>query len=168
RAHAAADRERHEAGLGGAPHDVEDDAAVLVARRNVEEAQLVGPGGVVGDRRLDRIAGVAQVDEADALDHAAVLHVETGDDADLEHGAVLRDFARAGESLGVQITDIRKQPRVSRRGEFARARTARGRPERRRLRSAAAGRTGSLAPRRRPRAAGYSSAPWFRPLPPKP
>ena len=48
--------------------------------------QLVGAGRVIGDRRLDRIAGVAQIDEVDALDDAAVLDVEAGDDADLEHG----------------------------------------------------------------------------------
>jgi hypothetical protein len=39
-----------------------------VARRDVEEGQLIRAGGVIGNRRLDRIAGVAQVDEIDALD----------------------------------------------------------------------------------------------------
>ena len=86
-AHAAAHRERHEAALGGALDDVEDGVAVLVAGRDVEEAQLVGAGRVVGGGRLDRIAGVLQVDEVDALDDAAVLDVEAGDDADLEHGS---------------------------------------------------------------------------------
>ena len=85
RAHAAADGQRHEARLRGAPHDVEDGAAPLVARGDVEEAELVGARRVVGARRLDRIAGVAQVDEVDALDDAAVLDVEAGDDADFEH-----------------------------------------------------------------------------------
>ena len=42
------------------------------------------PGLVVGDGALDRIAGVAQVDEIDALDDAAVLDVEAGDDAGFE------------------------------------------------------------------------------------
>ena len=47
--------------------------------------QFVGAGLVVGDRRFDRIAGVAQIDEIDALDDTAVLDVEAGNDADLEH-----------------------------------------------------------------------------------
>ena len=84
-ADAAADGERHEARLGGAPHHVEDDAAVFVAGCDVEKAKLVGAGRVIGDRRLHRIAGVAQIDEIDALDHAAVFDVEAGNDADLEH-----------------------------------------------------------------------------------
>ncbi len=56
RAHAAADRQRHEAGFGGAAHDVEQDAAVLVAGGDVEEAEFVGAGLVIGDRaaRPDR------------------------------------------------------------------------------------------------------------------
>ena len=52
------------------------------------KAELVGAGGVIGDRRFDGIAGVAQIDEVDALDDAAVLDVEAGDDADLEHRMV--------------------------------------------------------------------------------
>ena len=84
-AHAAADGERHEAGFRRAPHHVEHDAAVLVARRDVEEGQLVGAGLVIGDRRCHRIAGIAQIDEIDAFDDAAVFDVEAGNDADFEH-----------------------------------------------------------------------------------
>ena len=101
-AHAAADGERHEARLGGAAHHVEDDAAVLVARGDVEKGEFVGAGLVVGDRRLDRIAGVAQIDELDALDDAAVFHVEAGYDADFEHAqaasAERRSFKAAAAS----------------------------------------------------------------------
>src|ERR1039458_2263501 len=86
RAHAAADRERHEAGVRRAPHHVEDDAAVLLAASDVEEAKLVGTGRVIGNGSFHRIAGVAQIDEIDALDHTAVFHVEAGNDADFEHG----------------------------------------------------------------------------------
>jgi hypothetical protein len=81
RAHAAPDRQRHEAGFRRSPHDIEQDAALLVARRDVEEAQLVGARPVVGLGDLDRIAGVAQIDEPHALDDAAVLDVEAGDEA---------------------------------------------------------------------------------------
>ena len=83
-AHATADGERHEAGLGRAPDDVEENAAVLVRGGDVEKAELVGAGCVIGLRRLDGIAGVAQIDELHALDDAPVLHVEAGDEADFE------------------------------------------------------------------------------------
>ena len=53
---------------------------------DVEKAQLVRAGGIVGARGLHRVAGVDQIDEVDALDHAAIGHVETGYDAGLEHG----------------------------------------------------------------------------------
>jgi hypothetical protein len=78
RAHAAADRQRHEALLGGAGDDVEDGVAVLVAGGDVEEGELVGARGVVDPGLLDRVAGIAQVDELHALHHAAVLDVEAG------------------------------------------------------------------------------------------
>ena len=87
-AHAAADGERHEHRLGRARHHVEDDLAPLVRRRDVEEGQLVGALLVVALRDLDRVAGVAQADEVDALDDAAVLDVEAGDDALGQHGTV--------------------------------------------------------------------------------
>jgi hypothetical protein len=86
RAHPAADGERHEAALGGAGDHVENGAPLLVARRDVEEAELVGACRVVSCGGLDRIAGVAQIDEFDAFDDAAFFHVEAGDEADLQHG----------------------------------------------------------------------------------
>src|SRR6202011_4519847 len=78
----------HEAGLGGAPHHVENDAAVLVAGGDVQERKIVGAGCVIRNGGRDRIAGVAQIDEVHALDDAAVLDVEAGDDTDLEHRAL--------------------------------------------------------------------------------
>ena len=62
-------------------------AAALVAGGDVEEHQLVRARRVIGLGLLDRIAGVAQGEELHALDHAPVLHVQAGDDADLEHQA---------------------------------------------------------------------------------
>ena len=66
-------------------HHIEDDAAVLVAGGDVEKAELVRARRVIGLGDLDRIAGIAQVDEIDALDDAAVLHVEAGNEARLQH-----------------------------------------------------------------------------------
>ncbi len=48
---------------------------------DVEKAELVGPGRIIDPRGLDRIAGVLQVHEIDALDHPAIGDVETGNDA---------------------------------------------------------------------------------------
>ena len=93
RADPAADGQRHEALLGGAGDEVEHRAAVVVGRHDVEKAELVRAGGVIGLCGLDRVAGVDQVDEVDALDDAAVGHVKAGDDAGLEHGF---HMARAG------------------------------------------------------------------------
>src|SRR5690606_32407194 len=84
-----ADRQRHEAALCSSPHDVEQGTAVLLARRDVEEAKLVGACRIVSSSVLDRIASVNHVHKADALNNAAVLHVETGDDADLKHDSFL-------------------------------------------------------------------------------
>src|SRR3546814_9887025 len=55
-----------------------------MAGADVEEAKLVRARRVIGARGLDRIAGVAQVDEIDALDDAPVGDVEAGDDADAD------------------------------------------------------------------------------------
>ena len=49
-------------------------------RGDVEEDQLVGALGVVAGGQLDRVAGVAQVDEVDALHDPAGVDVEAGDD----------------------------------------------------------------------------------------
>ena len=87
RAHAAAHRQRHEADIRRAPHDVEQDGALLMARGDVEEAELVRARRVIEHRLLDRIARIAQIDEIDALDDAPVLHVEAGNDADFQHAS---------------------------------------------------------------------------------
>src|SRR4029079_7061774 len=85
RAHATADGQRHEAGLGRPCNHVVDRIAVFVTRRDVEETELICTGGVVRNRRLDGIASVAQIDEIHALDDPAIFHVEARNDANLEH-----------------------------------------------------------------------------------
>ena len=94
RAYAAADGQRQEDSGGGAGDHVEDGVAVLVAGGDVEEAEFVGAGGVVQRGLLDRVAGIAQGDEVDALDDATVLYVQAGDDAQLQHGVNLTVVVR--------------------------------------------------------------------------
>src|SRR5262249_1507869 len=79
-ADAAAHGQRHEAHLGRPADDVQEDAAVLVAGRDIQEDQLVGPLGVVTGRHVDRIARVPEVHEVRALDDTTVVDVEAGDD----------------------------------------------------------------------------------------
>ena len=94
---AAADGQRHEALLGGAGGEVVERAAILVAGVDVEKAQLVRARCVVGAGAFDRIAGIDQVDEVHALDHAAVGDVEAGDDPGLEHGQTDRGSGGFGK-----------------------------------------------------------------------
>ena len=91
----AADGERQEHPRRCARHHVEQRAARFVARGDVEEGQLVRAHAVVERGLLHGIAGVAELDEIHALDDAAVLHVQAGNDTQLQHNAY-RDFARAG------------------------------------------------------------------------
>ena len=85
-AQAAADREGDEHLLGTARGQLDDDVAPLVRRGDVEKDQLVGAFAVVARRQLDRVAGVAQPDEVDALDDAPFGDVEAGDDALAQQG----------------------------------------------------------------------------------
>ena len=69
----AADRHRHEADFGRPADHVEDDPAPLVARRDVEEHQLVGPLRLIaGSRPSTGIAGIPEVDEIGPLHHTTV------------------------------------------------------------------------------------------------
>src|SRR5581483_11881226 len=97
RAHAAADGERDREPFGGAVDQLEQRAAVLERRRDVEEDELVGAQLRVPSRELDRVAHVSQVLEADALDDASAGDVEARDHALLDHRrAFSRQRAPAG------------------------------------------------------------------------
>ena len=85
-AEAAADGERHEDLVGRPFDDVDHGASFVAGSGDVEEDELVGALLLVGRGDRDGIAGVAQLFELHALDHAAAVDVETGDDADGEHG----------------------------------------------------------------------------------
>src|SRR5262249_6876900 len=109
-AHASTHRDGHECALGGPRDHVEDDPALLVGRRDVEEAELVSALGVVARRDLDRVAGVDQLDEADALHDASVLHVEARDDPSREHHA---SAATASASPSAKLPAYRARPTMT-------------------------------------------------------
>ena len=116
--------QRHEHRLRGAAHDVEEDAAAFVRRRNVEKGQFVRALVVVALRDCDRVAGVAQLHEIDALDHAPVLHVQTRNDAFAEHRffetGPFRAKGECPQSLGGSPNPVkpgeRRGPRPVRQG----------------------------------------------------
>ncbi len=87
RTDAAADRERHEDVVGRAARERDHRLAPLVRRGDVEEDELVGAFAVVVGRELDGVARVLDVHEFDALDDAAGVDVEAGDDALEMHAA---------------------------------------------------------------------------------
>ena len=100
RADAAADRERDEDVVGGAPGELDDRLAVLVRGGDVEEDELVGALGVVALGELDRVARVADVDEVGALDDPAGVDVEAGDHALERHQRLRAAPARARRRCG--------------------------------------------------------------------
>ena len=85
--HAAADGQRDERPPGRPLDDVEERAAPLGRRGDVEEDELVGALGGVALGELGRIALVDEVDEPGALDDPAVGDVEARDDAPAQHQA---------------------------------------------------------------------------------
>ena len=84
-ADAAPDGERDEQLLGAVAGQFDDGVALLVRGGDIEEDHLVGAFPVVPGGQLDRVARVADVDEIGALDHAAPVDVEAGDDALEQH-----------------------------------------------------------------------------------
>src|SRR5205085_11740644 len=64
------------------------DRPLLVARGDIEKAQLVGASFVVDHRLLDGIPRIAQGNEIHALDDAAILYIETGNDAYFQHAQI--------------------------------------------------------------------------------
>nr|GEU28313.1 hypothetical protein [Tanacetum cinerariifolium] len=103
-AHAAADGERYEHLRSNRLDDVQDQAAVVAGGGNVEERQFVGALLVVAAGDFHRVAGVAQLGEVDALDHAAIGHVQAGNDAFGKHGLIFRVVGQvAAEFVGAQL-----------------------------------------------------------------
>jgi hypothetical protein len=79
-AHATAHRKGNEHPRSDGLDHMQQDVALVGARGDVQECELVRALAVVARGDLDRIAGVAQGDEVDALYHPPRGHVEAGDD----------------------------------------------------------------------------------------
>ena len=79
--HAAAHRQRDEQLLGGPGDDVIRGLAVRAGCGDVQERQLVGTLPIVFGRQFHRVAGIAQVLEMHALDHASGIDIQAGDDS---------------------------------------------------------------------------------------
>ena len=80
RSDAAADRQWYEDLVGRATYHIDHRRSVVRASRNIEEDQLIGSLMVVKGGQLDRVAGIAQVEELGSLDDAAIGYIEAGDD----------------------------------------------------------------------------------------
>ena len=128
---------------------LDDGVAPIGGRGDVEQHELIGAGGVVASGEFDRVPGVTEIDERDALDDPAAIDVEARD-----HALVVHQAASVASSACAS-----SRRTVARRGPCRRSRRVRltcrssiecgrGAPA---IRSHRNTRT-SLARRRRPRA----------------
>ena len=99
-ADAAAHGEGDENLLGDGAHHGHHSVAGVAAGGDVQEYQLVGAFLVIAGGQFGGVAGVAEVDEAGAFDHAAGVNIEAGDDAAGKHdsGEIRRAKSVAAKS----------------------------------------------------------------------
>src|SRR5436190_53248 len=100
RANAPAYCQRDENFARRAKHHVRHDGALVAGGGDIEEHHFVGALLVIAVGELNRIARIAQVDEVDALHHAAAGDVETGDDPLGQHRSKLQKIAHDLETYG--------------------------------------------------------------------
>ena len=84
-ADAPAHGEGHKELAGGAADGIEQGLTAFVRGGDVEQHDFVGAFARVTRGLRSRIAGVDEIDELNALDHAAAVNIETGDDALGQH-----------------------------------------------------------------------------------
>ena len=106
--HAAAHGQRDIAMLSGAGDQIEHRAAIFMGGVNVEKTKLIRPRRIIGNRGIHRVARITQADEVHTLHHTAIGHVETGDDAGLQHGSALQHLHGFGQ---INRAIIKRAPR---------------------------------------------------------
>ena len=79
-------RKRHENLIGGARDDVQNDLAVLVGGRDVEEAEFVRAFAIVHAGDLNGVTCIPKLQKSYALDDASGLNIKAGYDSFGEHG----------------------------------------------------------------------------------
>ena len=94
-AYAAAHREGDEYLLRHGLDHVHHGRAVVGTGGDIEKGDFIRALLVVAPRNLHRVAGVADIQKAHAFHYAAIIHVETGDDAFCQaHGVISIRFLR--------------------------------------------------------------------------
>ena len=66
---------------------MQDQIPPVAGGSDVEKGEFIGTLRVVACGDFDRVARITQLDEIDALDHAASGDVKARDDAFVKHGA---------------------------------------------------------------------------------
>jgi hypothetical protein len=84
--------------LSRLPDDIENNAAIFMRRRDIEEAEFIRSGFVIDARLFDRIAGITQVKKVHAFDDATVFNIKAGNDAGFEHPSFLQAHPHPSQS----------------------------------------------------------------------
>src|SRR5574337_897107 len=114
RANATGDAERDVDHAGDFLDPVAIHAAPFGTGGDVVEHQLIGAFVTIAQRQIDDLAHHHMVAEAYALDHLAVTHVETGNDATAQHASASSTLKRPSSNARPRITPCAPASRAAR------------------------------------------------------
>ena len=101
RPNAAANSKRHEAFFSRSTNNIKKRISFLIAGGDIKKAKLVRAFTVIDLGLLNRITGINQIKEVDALDNPAILNIKARDHTRCQHqtasaaGAARRETASA-------------------------------------------------------------------------
>jgi hypothetical protein len=96
-----ADRERDEHLLGDSGGNIEEQSTAFVRCGDIQENQFVSALAIVGGGQFHGIAGIAESEELNPLDHSAIFDIKAGNDTSGQHGSIIgfaRRVARTAQS----------------------------------------------------------------------